>query len=159
LEELFAGRNVDPAAMQARMRGLMEQEGLPYGERTHTYNSRLAQELGKWADTYHPGNGLHDALFQAYFVHRQNIGEIDTLVQLAAAVGLDAETARIALTTRQFREAVDADWQRSHALGVTGVPTFVAAGRGVVGAQSYEVLERLVVLAGATRRAESSPTP
>jgi hypothetical protein len=43
---------------QAHMRGLMEQEGLPYDERTHSYNSRLAQELGKWADTYHPGNGL-----------------------------------------------------------------------------------------------------
>ena len=35
---------------------------------------------------------------------------------------------------------------------ITGVPTFVAQGRGVVGAQPYEVLERLVVLAGAQRR-------
>jgi predicted DsbA family dithiol-disulfide isomerase len=32
------------------------------------------------------------------------------------------------------------------------VPTFVAAGRGVVGAQPYELLERLVVMAGAERR-------
>ncbi|HSX81467.1 MAG TPA: DsbA family oxidoreductase, partial [Candidatus Saccharimonadia bacterium] len=32
------------------------------------------------------------------------------------------------------------------------VPTFVAQGRGVVGAQPYEIVERLVVLAGAQRR-------
>ena len=39
-----------------------------------------------------------------------------------------------------------------HQYGVTGVPTFVAARYGVVGAQPYEVLERLVERAGAPRR-------
>jgi predicted DsbA family dithiol-disulfide isomerase len=121
--------------MQARMRGLMAQEGLPYGERTHTYNSRLAQELGAWAATQAAGTGIHEALFQAYFVESKNIGAIDTLVAVAAAVGLS-----------------DADWQRAIQPGVTGVPTFVAQGRGVVGAQPYEMLERLVIRAGAQRR-------
>ena len=55
MAELYAGRNVDPEAMYQRMKGLMDAEGLPYGRRTHTYNSRLAQELGKWADTQ-PGD-------------------------------------------------------------------------------------------------------
>ena len=56
LAELYAGRNLDPEAMYRRMKDLMDAEGLPYGRRTHTYNSRLAQELGKWADTQ-PGGG------------------------------------------------------------------------------------------------------
>ena len=68
--------------MQARMRGLMAQEGLPYGERTHTFNSRLAQELGAWAVTQADGEGIHEALFQAYFVAGKNIGDIDILVEL-----------------------------------------------------------------------------
>jgi len=42
--------------MYQRMKALMDAEGLPYGKRTYTYNSRLAQELGKWADTL-PGGG------------------------------------------------------------------------------------------------------
>ena len=50
LEDLFAGRDMDINAMYLRMKGLMDAEGLEYGPRTHTYNSRLAQELGKWAD-------------------------------------------------------------------------------------------------------------
>jgi predicted DsbA family dithiol-disulfide isomerase len=36
---------------------------------------------------------------------------------------------------------------------VTGVPTFVAAHYGAVGAQPYEVLEQLLDKAGAKRRA------
>jgi len=46
LADLFAGRNVDLRAMYEQMKARMMAEGLPYGERTMTYNSRLAQELG-----------------------------------------------------------------------------------------------------------------
>jgi predicted DsbA family dithiol-disulfide isomerase len=35
------------------------------------------------------------------------------------------------------------DRAKSREYGVTGVPTFVAGGYGVVGAQPYEALERL----------------
>lgn len=156
LADLFAGRNVDMAASQARMRGLMAQEGLPYGERTHTFNSRLAQELGAWAATQADGEGIHEALFQAYFVAGKNIGNIDMLVDVAQAAGLSGPEARQILVSRRFKDTVDANWQRAMRLGVTGVPTFVAQGRGVVGAQPYEILERLVVLAGAQRREASA---
>jgi predicted DsbA family dithiol-disulfide isomerase len=156
LEELFAGRQVDRRAAHARMQGLMAQEGLPYGERTHTYNSRLAQELGKWADTQAQGAAFHDAMFRAYFVDAQNIADPDTLVRLAEGVGLCAAEARAVLTERRFKAAVDADWLRSRDFGITGVPTFVTQGRGVVGAQPYEILERLLVTAGATPRQRES---
>lgn len=144
LEELFAGRNIDVEAMYARMKNLMDEEGLPYSKRTHTYNSRLAQELGKWADTQPGGEAIHDALFKAYFVEGRNVGDVETLVEIAASVGLPSEDARRVLTDRTFSAAIDADWRKSRAYGITGVPTFVAGGYGVVGAQPYEVLERLI---------------
>ena len=153
MAEFYASRNIDPEASYQRMKGLMDAEGLPYGRRTHTYNSRLAQELGKWADTQQGGEALHDALYRAYFVDARNIGDPEILVELAQSVGLPAEEARAVLTERRFKDAVDADWAKSHQYGVTGVPTFVAARYGVVGAQPYEVLVQLVEKAGAKRRA------
>ena len=152
MAEVYAGRNVDPEAIYARMKGLMDAEGLPYGRRTHTYNSRLAQELGKWADTQPGGEAIHDALYRAYFVEARNIGDPEILAEIAQSVGLPAEEARAVLAERRFKEAVDADWAKSHAYGVTGVPTFVAARHGVVGAQPYEVLVELVRKAGAAPR-------
>jgi predicted DsbA family dithiol-disulfide isomerase len=56
------------------------------------------------------------------------------------------------LTERRLKAEIDADWQRSRDYGITGVPTFVAGGRGVVGAQPYETIERLLQMAGVTRR-------
>ena len=43
--------------------------------------------------------------------------------------------------------AVDADREKSHAYGVTGVPTFVTGKHGLMGAQPYEALEQLVTQA------------
>ena len=144
LAALFAGRGYDIPKMQAQMRARMAAEGLPYGERTMTYNSRLAQELGKWADTQPGGEAIHDALFRAYFVEARNIGDPQELVKIAESVGLPGAAAREVLEQRSFKAAVDADWEKSHRYGVTGVPTFVAGSQGVVGAQPYEALEQLV---------------
>ena len=148
LAELFAGRG-DLEAMFNRMKALMDDEGLPYGQRTHTYNSRLAQELGKWADTQPGGEALHDALYQSYFVSAQNIADVDTLVEVAESVGLPGDEARDVLSTRSFQAAIDAGWARSRQIGVTGVPTFVAEGYAVVGAQPYDALAQLLEKVGA----------
>ena len=134
------------------MRGLMEQEGLPYGQRTHTYNSRLAQEIGAWADTQKGGEVMHDALYKAYFVETKNIGDPDVLLEIVEANGLPVEDARKVLEERTFKDAVDEDWQKSRQYGVTGVPAFVAAGHGVVGAQPYETIEKFLESVGATER-------
>lgn len=138
--------------MRSRLERAMADEGLPYGNRTTTYNSRLAQELGAWAATQPGGVAIHDRLFRAYFAEGKNIGDIATLLDVAESVGLSRDEAGAVLEERRCREAVDRDWARSREVGVTGVPTYVAAGLGVVGAQPYEALEELVKRAGAEPR-------
>ena len=110
LEELFAGRDIDIEKMYARMKALMDEEGLQYGKRTHTYNSRLAQELGKWADTQPGGAALHDAMFAAYFVDAKNISDTQTLISIADSVGLSTTEAESVLHVEtQFQRAYEAD--------------------------------------------------
>ena len=144
LEQLFAGRNIDIPAAQSRIRDLIQAEGLPYGPRTMTYNSRLAQELAAWASTQPGGWAIHMALYQAYFVHNTNLAQVDALVELAGQAGLAAAEARAVLDERRCRDEVDADWQLSHDLGITGVPAFKCGNQILVGAQPYEQLTALV---------------
>src|SRR5256714_13769547 len=105
LADLFAGRSADQRqAMHAQMKARMDAEGLAYGERTMTYNSRLAQELGKWADTQPGGEAIHDALFRAYFVEARDISQPAVLLQIAQEVGLSVDAAREVLEKRTFKE-------------------------------------------------------
>ena len=152
LADLFAGKNLDAEAIHLNMKTLMDAEGLPYERRTHTYNSRLAQEVAKWSETQAGGDAFHAALYKAYFVDGLNLSDPDVLLDLAHGVGLDCGVVQVVIDERTFSNAVDADWMLSREYGVTGVPTFVADGRGVVGAQEYSVLERLVLAAGAAFR-------
>jgi predicted DsbA family dithiol-disulfide isomerase len=144
LADLFRGRNVDRGAMHAQMKARMTAEGLPYGDRTMTYNSRLAQELGKWADTVPGRKAIHDALFRAYFVEARDISRPAVLLEVAEQAGLSVADAREVLEQRTFKDAVDRDWQLLREFGITGVLTFVAGRYSVVGAQPYETLEQLV---------------
>ncbi len=148
----YKERGLDPEKMYNDMKLRMDAEGLEYGKRTHTYNSRLAQELGKWSETVEDGEQLDRTLYEAYFIDKKNIGNLEVLVDLAKQIGLPVSEARSALENRTFEEAIDADWAKSREYGVSGVPTYVAGGYGVVGAQPYEALENLMQELGAEKR-------
>ena len=138
--------------MNAGMKRRMEAEGLPYGNRTHTYNSRLAQELACWAGTGEGVDTIHDALFRAYFVEGLNIADTEVLTSVAASVGLPTGAAREVLEERRFSDAVDADWEKSRSYGVTGVPTYAVLGEKLVGAQPFESLVEFAKRSGAEPR-------
>ena len=148
LEELFAGRPVDIKEMMLRLKQVADGLGLPLGERKKTFNSRMAQELAKWAESEGKGDPFHKAVFRAYFVEGKNIGKVDELVGLAKSIDLPDKEARSVLESRTFKEAVDSDWSRSLALGITAVPTFMVNHQAVVGAQPYEVLEQFLKTCG-----------
>jgi predicted DsbA family dithiol-disulfide isomerase len=144
LEDLFAGRGMDIAKMLAHLKQTANQLSLPFGPRTMTYNSRRAQELGKWAEAHGRGDAYHLKTFQAYFVDGKNIAELQVLRELAIAVGLNGENALKALKRGDYKDAVDKDWRRSKQMGIHAVPTFQINSRMLVGAQTYEALSGLV---------------
>ena len=152
LEELFVGRDVDIPAAQQRLKRVAASLSLPLGVRAKTYNSRLAQELAKWAESQGKGDEFHHTVFRAYFVDGKNIAMTDELVALAASIGLPTDKARQVILTRSFRGQVDADWARSHAFGITAVPTFIIDDQRIVGFQPYEVLLQFATGSGARVR-------
>jgi len=152
LEELFAGRNYDIAKSKLKLKQVADELGLPLGPREKTYNSRLAQELAKWAESQEKGDAYHEAVFHAYFVDGKNIAKADELVSLARSIGLPEKEAKSVLESRRYKEAVNADWSRSHELGITGVPTFVIGNQATVGFQPYEALEQFLKSCGVEKR-------
>ncbi len=143
MKDLYRNQNREEAkAYGDHLRTLMAEAGLEYNRRSRLDNSRLAQELGAWADTQSDSDAFHDAMFKAYFVDDRNIGEPETLVDIARSVGLNADAASSVIASRSFSPRVSADWERAWENGVTGVPTFVARDLFVYGCQPYEVLVR-----------------
>ena len=145
LEELFAGRPYNIPEMMAHLKTIADAEGLPFGNRTRTYNSRLAQELAKWAESQGKGDVFHAAAFRTYFVEGKNIARMENLIDIAVSVSLDPNEARKIVEERTYQDAVDADWQRAYDLGITAVPTFLLGKDRLVGAQPYNGIKAFVL--------------
>lgn len=117
----------------------------------HT-NTVLAHELLHAAKAQGRQLETAEALFRAYFEQGRHIGRVDSLVEVAREVGLDADAVRTALESHEYLGAVHADQAQAVAYGIQGVPFFVIDGRyGVSGAQDPDVFAGALTQVAAER--------
>lgn len=90
-------------------------------------NTRLPHRAYKVAQRIAPENSeaFNTALYEAYFEHSQNIGQLDVVLDVAEASGIDREALRVALDAGEGREAVFEEQQFARAANISGVPAFV----------------------------------
>jgi len=144
LEHKFGG----PARAEqiyARIRAAGNEVGIPFDfERiVRQPNTVNAHRLIAWAQqiNLNAADALIERLFRAYFIDGIDIGDTDALASVAGTAGFDATAAQVWLASDGGRVDVEAEEQRSRALGVTGVPFFIFNGRlAVSGAQPPDVL-------------------
>jgi len=105
-----------------------------------TPNTINAHRLIHWAGIEERQNDVVDALFQAYFVDGRDIGDTDTLADIADACGLDASVIlRLFSTDEDVKDIVERD-AAARGMGVTSVPTFIVASQHAVpGSQPTEL--------------------
>jgi len=109
----------------------------------HT-NTVKAHELLHFAKEHGRQHEMKERLMSAYFTEGRHVGRIGDLVALAEDVGLDAASARDALESGRYLEAVRADQAQAAAYGINGVPFFVIDGKyGVSGAQPAEAFAQI----------------
>jgi predicted DsbA family dithiol-disulfide isomerase len=146
LTELFRqkGQDVDIYQVMTRLKKTAADLGLPMGDRYHIYNTRLAQEVGLWAQSLGKGHAFHNAAFQAGFVDDQNLSQKTVLMDLAETAGLDSAAAETIIDDRLFSDAVDADWQLAKHQEIAVVPTLVMGTEKLVGARPYGAMVQLV---------------
>jgi len=152
LEDLFAGRGLNIPQVVSKLKQTADNLGLPFTARNMTYNSRSAQELGKWAEEMGKGDAFHHAVFEAYFAEGLNIAKIDILQEIVNKVGLNGRAVVETLQESTYKQQVDQDWQRCYELGITAVPTFGCDGNFLVGAHPYEAIKALVTSGDAPPR-------
>ena len=152
LDSLFAEKNVDFGKIMVLQKRVASRLGLPFGDCRTIYNSRLAQELGKFAESKGRGHEFHKAVFRAYFVEGKNIGKTRVLVEVAESINLNGNEAQKIIQNRTYKEATDLDCKRSRGLSITVVPTFLLNNRILVGAQKYETLENFLLSNNVKRR-------
>ncbi|MEP6958949.1 MAG: DsbA family oxidoreductase [Nitrospirota bacterium] len=105
-----------------------------------TPNTFEAHRLMWFVQQHKKQDDLAEALFHAYFSEGRDIGDGQTLVDIAAAIGLDRDEVRQFLASDQGVEVVRAEEAAGHSLGIRGVPYFVLNGTySISGAQPPDI--------------------
>jgi predicted DsbA family dithiol-disulfide isomerase len=127
--------------MNANVTTLAAAEGLEYHlDRAPLSNTFDAHRLIHYATEHGLQDVMQERIMKAYFTEARPVGQIDTLVELAVEVGLNADNVRRVLEGDVYSANVRADVQRAMSIGVRGVPFFVFAEKyGVSGAQRTDV--------------------
>ncbi len=146
LEGKFGGKEAAvrayaPVAEKAEEAGLkLNLEGI-----RRTPNTLNAHRLIHWAGIEGRQTPAVLALFRAYFVDGRDIGDVETLVDIAESVGLDREMiAKLYEGTSDAQSIRDRD-AHARSRGVQAVPTFIVASQHAVpGAQPPQQWEAII---------------
>ena len=158
--EMLARKYGMPVERARAMNANMATEGAKEGIEFHFEHLQLgntfdAHRLIHLAASVGKREAMVERLFRAYFTDGKQLGDVDTLITLAAEVGIDAERARSMLSGSEFQDAVRADEHRARMFGITGVPFFAIDEKyGISGAQQPDAL--LAALTEAWESAEVS---
>jgi predicted DsbA family dithiol-disulfide isomerase len=120
--------------------------------------SRMAHEAATWARRRQRFDDMNEALFRAYFQRDEDIGQMQKLVALAEAIGLDGADLKNALEEHRHLEEVLADQRQAAQYGLSGVPAFIAGNTVLFGVQTADALEEFVRLASQVSDGDSPKT-
>jgi len=137
------GMSVEEArARQAQMAEMAAGDGLDMrSDLTRGANTFDGHRLLQLAAQHGLQTEMKERVMRAYHTEGELISDHDTLVRLAAEVGLNPDEVREMLAGDRFAAEVREDERTAHALGISAVPCFVIDRRfGAPGAQPPEVL-------------------
>ncbi len=122
---------------------LAERYGVEMRFTTVKPRSRWAHEAAEFARDSGQFDAMREAIFRAYWVDGQDIGQAEVLAAAAASVGLEPDALRTALAAGLYTARVRELEMVAAQLGVRAVPTMVFGDTvAVQGAQPYAVLRQ-----------------
>jgi predicted DsbA family dithiol-disulfide isomerase len=157
--ELKFGGTVNAKSVYDQVRAAGESEGIDFAFEAmrRTPNTIASHRLIRYARRGEAAAGatgancqdaVVQALFEAYFLRGEDIGDLDVLTAAAETGGLDVAAARAFLETDVEAQDVRAEDRAARQAGISGVPCFIFNGQhALAGAHPPEVLHQLFDLA------------
>lgn len=146
LERKFGGKE-NAVKVYGQIADHAEQAGIEidFAAIKRTPNTVNAHRLIHWAGIEGKQNDVVDALFSAYFKEGRDIGDIETLADIADGIGMDAAVVTRLLKSDEDLSAIKDRDTHSREMGVNSVPTFIVGSRHAVpGAQPPELWQKVI---------------
>jgi predicted DsbA family dithiol-disulfide isomerase len=120
-------------------------------------NSRPALQAAEFARSRGHFVPMHLELFKAYWDEGRDVSQMAVLREVAERAGVDPDEMERSVAADEYGDFLDARRAEAEEMGINGIPAHIADDRYLVmGAQPYEVFERLMGQLGTARRQKSA---
>jgi predicted DsbA family dithiol-disulfide isomerase len=116
-------------------------------------NSRPALQAAEFAREQGRFDAMHHELLRTYWDEGRDVSDMSVLRDVAARAGVDVGGMEGAVKENRFGDYLDARRSEAEELGINGIPAHVIADRYLVmGAQPYDLFERVMAKVGVPKR-------
>ncbi len=135
--------------MMENLQSMAIEEGVEFAERTFTTNSRKALLLAEAAkaldvQTFYR---LNTGLYRAYFLHQQNLGDVQVLRAIARQAGVEENVVEQAWRDPRYSDILQANLRDAARLKINGTPAFIIGHRIAAGAVPVSTLRDMARIA------------
>ena len=139
--------------MEEGLNRLAAEVGLSLKTHDRLISSRPALQAAEFAREQGRFREMHQALFRAYWGEARDVSDMGVLRDLAQEVGIDPEAIQTAVQSDRYGDYLDARRAEAEELMINGIPAHVIAERYLImGAQTYDVFERVMARLDVPRR-------
>ena len=153
-----------PAAYMARaqegVNRMAAAVGLHLSLHERLINSRPTLQAAEFARKQGRFDAMHHELLTAYWDEGLDVSDMAVLRDVATRAGVDVAGMEAAVKENRFGDYLDARRAEAEDLGINGIPAHVIADKYLVmGAQPYDLFERVMAKVGVPRRGSSANVP
>jgi len=146
-----------PAAYMARaqegVNRMAAAVGLQLSVHERLINSRPTLQAAEFAREQGRFDAMHHELLKAYWDEGRDVSDMAVLRDVATRTGVDVAGMEAAVRENRFGDYLDARRAEAEDLGINGIPAHVIADKYLVmGAQPYDLFERVMAKVGIPRR-------
>ena len=131
-------------AAMANVKRLADEDGITFKFSNKLPNSRLALFIAEFARIKGKFDEFHKLMFEKYWKEGEDIGDLSLLVDLAESIGLNKNQILDYIKSEEPLKALKKNTFDLGRCGINGVPTFLIGDNFVIGAQPYEVFEKVI---------------
>lgn len=142
------------AQVEEGLNRLASRVGLQLTTHDRLINSRPALQAAEFAREEGRFEPMHLELFHAYWIEGRDVSDMAVLREVARRARVNVAGMEQAVMSERFGDYLDARRAEAEDLMINGIPAHVIADRYLVmGAQPYDVFERLMSRLGVEKRA------
>lgn len=131
--------------MHSHLQSVAAEVGLTMRTRDVIINSRRALGAAEFARENGRFDEMHHALFKAHWEGTGRLEDVDDLVRIGSAVGLDPVELRAAIEDGRYEAVIDDNRESATSAGINAIPAHIFGRRYLaLGAQPYQVLKQVV---------------